>query len=111
MSEFSAPQTGGTVALPSVAVPTQQSERTTALPSSLASAANGGHTTALPSGPRKTRVLSIGLHAEAAPEAAKQPRADRRAARVPGTRAAHQLTRDQPRASPRSAKSRSQIRA
>ena len=68
MSEFSTQQTGGTVALPSVAVPTRQSERTTALPSSLASAANGGHTSLLASGPRKTRVLSIGLHAEAAPD-------------------------------------------
>jgi NADPH-dependent 2,4-dienoyl-CoA reductase/sulfur reductase-like enzyme/pSer/pThr/pTyr-binding forkhead associated (FHA) protein len=69
MSEFSAPQTGSTVALQSVAVPTQQSGRTTALPSSPRGEASSGQTTALPSGPRKTRVLSIGLHAEAAPEA------------------------------------------
>jgi len=69
LSEFSAPQTGGTVALASVAPLTKQSERTTALPSSLAGAQASGQTTALPSGPRNTRVLSIGLHAEAAPEA------------------------------------------
>ncbi|HEY3254780.1 MAG TPA: FAD-dependent oxidoreductase [Polyangiaceae bacterium] len=69
MSEFSASPTGGTVALPSRAVPTQQSGRTTALPSGPLSAAAAGHTAALPSGPRQTRVLSIGLHAEAAPEA------------------------------------------
>ena len=53
MSEFFPPQRNSTVAQESVALPTQQS----------------GRTTALPSGPRKTRVLSIGLHAEAAPEA------------------------------------------
>ncbi|HKO47642.1 MAG TPA: FAD-dependent oxidoreductase [Polyangiaceae bacterium] len=69
MSEFLAPQSSATVALPSVATPTKHSERTTALPSGLLGAAVGGRTTALPSGPRKTRVLSIGLHAEAAPEA------------------------------------------
>src|SRR6187551_2538924 len=69
MSEFFPPQTSSTVALPSVAVPTGHSGRTTALPSGLAFAVAGGHTTALPSGPRNTRVLSIGLHAEAAPEA------------------------------------------
>jgi len=62
-------QTGGTVALPSQAFPTKQSERTTALPSGAFAAGGAGHTTALPSGPRQTRVLSIGLHAEAAPEA------------------------------------------
>jgi len=32
-------------------------------------AAQSGMTTAIPSGPRHTKVLSIGLHAEAAPEA------------------------------------------
>ncbi|MEI9936375.1 MAG: FAD-dependent oxidoreductase [Pseudomonadota bacterium] len=69
MSEFSAPQTGGTLALRSVAIPTAQSGRTTALPSGLVDVAAVGHTTVLPTGPRKTRVLSIGLHAEAAPEA------------------------------------------
>lgn len=70
MSEFLVPRAGGTVALPSVAIPTQQSNRTTALPSAArSSAANSGLTTALPSGPRKTRVLSIGLHAEAPAEA------------------------------------------
>jgi NADPH-dependent 2,4-dienoyl-CoA reductase/sulfur reductase-like enzyme/pSer/pThr/pTyr-binding forkhead associated (FHA) protein len=68
MSAFLGAQTGSTVALRSVALPTQQSGRTTALPSTLASAVSG-HTTALPSGPRNTRLLSIGLHAEAAPEA------------------------------------------
>jgi NADPH-dependent 2,4-dienoyl-CoA reductase/sulfur reductase-like enzyme/pSer/pThr/pTyr-binding forkhead associated (FHA) protein len=74
MSEFSLhtgaqSQMGGTLALPSQAMPTKQSERTTALPSGAFNAGGAGHTTALPSGPRKTRVLSIGLHAEAAPEA------------------------------------------
>jgi len=69
MSEFSTPHTSGTVALRSIALATQQSGRTTALPSSLISAVASGQTTALPSGPRNTRVLSIGLHAEAAPEA------------------------------------------
>jgi len=74
MSEFSLysgaqAQAGGTVALPSQAMPTKQSQRTAALPSSAPVASGAGHTTALPSGPRKTRVLSIGLHAEAAPEA------------------------------------------
>jgi pSer/pThr/pTyr-binding forkhead associated (FHA) protein len=69
MSEFLAPQTSSTVALKSTSSPTQQSGRTTALPSGLVSANPGGHTTVLPSGPRNTRVLSIGLHAEAAPEA------------------------------------------
>jgi len=69
MSEFLPPQTGGTLAIPSLAIPTQPSARTTALASSLTNAAGSGQTTALPSGPRKTRVLSIGLHAEAAPEA------------------------------------------
>jgi len=68
MSEFSR-RTGGTAALPSTFIPTKQSERTTALPSAVMGAAVSGQTTALPSGPRKTRVLSIGLHAEAAPEA------------------------------------------
>jgi len=74
MSEFAPPRTSvlprksGTVALPSL-TPTKQSERTTALPSSNLGAQGSGQTTALPSGPRKTRVLSIGLHAEAAPEA------------------------------------------
>jgi len=68
MSEFLAPQTSSTVALKSVATPTQQSGRTTALPSSPRGAGASGQTTALPSGPRQTRVLSIGLHAEAAPE-------------------------------------------
>jgi len=69
MSEFSAPQTGGTVALQSVAIPTRRSERTALLPSGPGGAATSGQTTALPSGPRKTRLLSIGLRAEAAPEA------------------------------------------
>jgi NADPH-dependent 2,4-dienoyl-CoA reductase/sulfur reductase-like enzyme/pSer/pThr/pTyr-binding forkhead associated (FHA) protein len=73
MSEFSLhtgaqSRAGGTVALPSQAPATKQSERTTALPRA-AFAGGAGHTAALPSGPRKTRVLSIGLHAEAAPEA------------------------------------------
>src|SRR6478735_5209616 len=72
MSEFLSPQTGAqplsgsTLTLPSQATPTKQSQRTAALPS--AESAVSGQTTALPSGPRKTRVLSIGLHAEAAPE-------------------------------------------
>jgi len=69
MSEFLPPQTSSTVALPSFALPTQQSGRTTALPSAPSNAGASGHTTALPSGPRNTRLLSIGLHAEAAPEA------------------------------------------
>lgn len=74
MSEFSLQggaqsAAGGTVALPSQTRPTKPSERTTALPSGAFGAGGPGHTTALPSGPRKTRVLSIGLHAEAAPEA------------------------------------------
>ena len=68
MSEFFPPQTSSTVALPSVAVPTGHSGRTTALPSNPSHAVASGHTTALPSGPRKTRVLSIGLHAEGAVE-------------------------------------------
>ncbi|HEY0462668.1 MAG TPA: FAD-dependent oxidoreductase, partial [Polyangiaceae bacterium] len=66
MSEFMAPATGGTVALPSVAVPTKRSERTVALPSSQPVATGAGHTSLLASGPRQTRMLSIGLHAEAA---------------------------------------------
>ncbi len=75
MSEFLAPHTGGTVALKRAAISTQQSGLTTALPSSpggpggMSSSASSGQTVALPSGPRKTRLLSIGLHAESAPEA------------------------------------------
>jgi len=69
MSEFMTPSAGGTVALASVVRPAQQSGETKALPSGLAIPAAGrGLTTALPSGPRNTRVLSIGLHAEGAPE-------------------------------------------
>jgi len=67
---------GGTVAIPSGAwsalppgtrtapVPAQPGARFGA-----ALAAQSGQTTAVPSGPRRTKVLSIGLHAEAAPEA------------------------------------------
>ena len=52
MSEFTAAKTtGGTVALQSAVLPAQS-----------------GMTTAIPSGPRRTKMLSIGLHAEAAPE-------------------------------------------
>ncbi|MET0791977.1 MAG: FAD-dependent oxidoreductase, partial [Polyangiaceae bacterium] len=52
MSEFSVPTTtGGTVALKSAVLPQQS-----------------GATTAIPSGPRRTKMLSIGLHAEGAPE-------------------------------------------
>jgi nitrite reductase (NADH) large subunit len=87
LSEFSLPQTGaqlqqgGTAAIPSQAPPTKISEgslpirpsatavinRTSQLPKRPSSTAV--ITQALPSGPRKTRVLTIGLHAEAAPEA------------------------------------------
>jgi NADPH-dependent 2,4-dienoyl-CoA reductase/sulfur reductase-like enzyme/pSer/pThr/pTyr-binding forkhead associated (FHA) protein len=52
LSEFTAVKTtGGTVALKSAVLPAQS-----------------GMTTAIPSGPRRTKMLSIGLHAEAAPE-------------------------------------------
>jgi NADPH-dependent 2,4-dienoyl-CoA reductase/sulfur reductase-like enzyme/pSer/pThr/pTyr-binding forkhead associated (FHA) protein len=52
MSEFTASKTtGGTVAIQSAVLPAQS-----------------GMTTAIPSGPRRTKMLSIGLHAEAAPE-------------------------------------------
>ncbi|HET7540893.1 MAG TPA: FAD-dependent oxidoreductase [Polyangiaceae bacterium] len=92
------PQTGGTLSIPSQAAPTKLSERerTSALPERQASSGKtvSGQTAqlpsrtsqlpsrtsvlpsrtsvltaVLPSGPRHTRVLSIGLHAEAAPEA------------------------------------------
>ena len=59
MAEFLAPTKGGSAAVRSAALPAQ-SGMTTAIPS--------GMTTAIPSGPRRTRMLSIGLHAEAAPE-------------------------------------------
>jgi pSer/pThr/pTyr-binding forkhead associated (FHA) protein len=67
-----ASQSGGTVALRSGALSARAPQPMTSvipsrLPSAVASAQNGA-TTAIPSGPRKTRVLSIGLHAEAAPE-------------------------------------------
>ncbi|MES1174895.1 MAG: FAD-dependent oxidoreductase [Myxococcales bacterium] len=53
MSEFTPSKTtGGTVAIQSSVMPAQS-----------------GMTTAIPSGPRRTKMLSIGLHAEAAPEA------------------------------------------
>ena len=48
MSEFSVASGGGTTVLPSAAMPALQS----------------GVTTAIPSGPRQTKMLSIGLHAE-----------------------------------------------
>ncbi|MEO6601501.1 MAG: FAD-dependent oxidoreductase [Polyangiaceae bacterium] len=52
MSEFAASNTtGGTLAIPSAVMPAQS-----------------GMTTAIPGGPRRTKMLSIGLHAEAAPE-------------------------------------------
>jgi NADPH-dependent 2,4-dienoyl-CoA reductase/sulfur reductase-like enzyme/pSer/pThr/pTyr-binding forkhead associated (FHA) protein len=52
MSEFSSPaSSGGTVALKSAVMPLQS-----------------GATTFIPNGPRRTKMLSIGLHAEAAPE-------------------------------------------
>ncbi len=59
MSEFSLSAGGGTQAIPS-SRPAAQAGQTTALPSNV--------TTAIPSGPRRTKMLSIGLHAEAAPE-------------------------------------------
>ena len=64
---------GGTVALQSGALsaraPVVAPGVTGPLSSfSLASGAQSGMTTAIPSGPRRTRVLSIGLHAEAPPE-------------------------------------------
>jgi len=63
---------GGTVAIPSGAWSTRPSGTSTALVPSQAAArfsAQSGQTTAVPSGPRRTKVLSIGLPAEAAPEA------------------------------------------
>lgn len=67
---------GGTVALNSGALSARAPQSFTMpiasrSPQSLASglAAQSGMTTAIPSGPRRTRVLSIGLHAETAPEA------------------------------------------
>jgi pSer/pThr/pTyr-binding forkhead associated (FHA) protein len=64
---------GGTVALNSDVLAARGPQSFTMpvasrAPVSLA-AAQSGMTTAIPSGPRRTRVLSIGLHAEAAPEA------------------------------------------
>ncbi|MEP7050530.1 MAG: FAD-dependent oxidoreductase [Pseudomonadota bacterium] len=67
---------GGTVALNSGALSARAPRAFTtpivasAAPSSASGlAAQSGFTSAIPSGPRRTRVLSIGLHAEAAPEA------------------------------------------
>ena len=64
---------GGTVALHSGALSARAPRSFTTPIASSASAAlaapQSGMTTAIPSGPRQTRVLSIGLHAEAAPEA------------------------------------------
>ena len=77
MSAFRVPESGRTVSLASgaLAAPSPQSFSTP-----LASQANGflgaprndaqsGLTAAIPSGPRRTKLLSIGLHAEGAPEA------------------------------------------
>jgi len=63
------PQTGGTQKLPSQATPTLVSQGGTPQQNQSASSAvnkTAAHTAMLP---RKTRVLTIGLHAEAAPEA------------------------------------------
>jgi len=64
---------GGTVALHSGALSVRAPLSFTTPIASLSPAALGaaqsGMTTAIPSGPRHTKVLSIGLHAEAAPEA------------------------------------------
>jgi NADPH-dependent 2,4-dienoyl-CoA reductase/sulfur reductase-like enzyme/pSer/pThr/pTyr-binding forkhead associated (FHA) protein len=68
-----APQSGGTVALPSGAMSARAPNSFTVPVASRSSpslgAAQSGATTALPSGPRRTKVLSIGLHAEAPPSA------------------------------------------
>ncbi|MEO8900464.1 MAG: FAD-dependent oxidoreductase [Polyangiaceae bacterium] len=58
---------GGTVALNSAALSARTPQSFT-MPIASELAAQSGMTTAVPSGPRRTRVLSIGLHAEA-PEA------------------------------------------
>ncbi|HEY5375085.1 MAG TPA: FHA domain-containing protein, partial [Polyangiaceae bacterium] len=64
---------GGTVALHSGVLSARAPQSFTTPIASSSSAAlaapQSGMTTAIPSGPRQTRVLSIGLHAEAAPEA------------------------------------------
>ena len=67
---------GGTVALQSSALSARAPQSFTTpiasqSPQALAGGmtAQSGMTAAIPSGPRRTRVLSIGLHAEAAPEA------------------------------------------
>ncbi|HWZ87632.1 MAG TPA: FHA domain-containing protein, partial [Polyangiaceae bacterium] len=69
-------RTGGTVALPSGALSARAPAPHTALVASSAAVSHGslaiaqsGMTAAIPSGPRRTKLLSIGLHAEAAPEA------------------------------------------
>jgi NADPH-dependent 2,4-dienoyl-CoA reductase/sulfur reductase-like enzyme/pSer/pThr/pTyr-binding forkhead associated (FHA) protein len=58
----------GAMANGTLALPSQRGGGTQALNSGALSA-QSGMTTAIPSGPRQTKVLSIGLHAEAAPEA------------------------------------------
>jgi len=70
LSGFGAPS--GTVAIPTSA---RAAERGPLLTAPIASrggpsgaTGQSGQTTAIPSGPRRTRLLSIGLHAEAAPE-------------------------------------------
>lgn len=64
---------GGTVALPSGSLSARVPTAHTALVASIAngsrSAQQSALTAAIPSGPRRTKLLSIGLHAEAAPEA------------------------------------------
>jgi nitrite reductase (NADH) large subunit len=73
LSAFELKQSSGTVALPSAAFAARVPAFTTPVaaqaPASQASSGQGGMTTAIPSGPRRTKLLSIGLHAEAAPEA------------------------------------------
>ena len=72
MSEFavgsSGAASGGTVALPSAARSAVDSGMLRAAPGGALAAGQSGMTSALPSGPRRTKILSIGLHAEA-PEA------------------------------------------
>jgi len=71
MSGFGA-EASGTLAIPSSAVARERSqatERLAARPAAPPSNGQSGMTAAIPSGPRRTRLLSIGLHAEAGPEA------------------------------------------